>query len=109
MGDPQGQRFEPVEALVDTGATNTMLPASLLAQLGVQPYRKFRFELADASRLELEVGRTWVRVNGQEEFTQVVFGREGSSPILGAVTLQEMGFTVDPVREQLVSVDKYLM
>ena len=109
IGDPQGQRFEYVEALVDTGATNTTLPASVLSGLGVQPYRKSVFELADGSQLELDVGRTWVRVNGQQEFTQVVFGGEGSKAILGAVTLEEMGLAVDPVKRRLVPVHKYLM
>ncbi len=109
IGDPQGETFEAVEALVDTGATNTTLPGSVLQQLGVQPYRRSLFELADGSQMELDVGRTWVRVNGQQEFTQVVFGREGSEPILGAVTLEEMGLAVDPVARRLVPVRKYLM
>ena len=109
VGDPGGERFEVVEALVDTGAINTTLPAPVLEQLGVQPYRTSVFELADGTRLELGVGRTWVKVNGQQEFTQVVFGAEGSKPILGAVTLEEMGLAVDPVARRLVPVHKYLM
>ncbi len=109
IGDPQGQRFEAMEALVDTGATNTTLPAPVLGQLGVHPYRKSVFELADGTQLELNVGRTWVKVNGQQEYTQVVFGAEGSQPILGAVTLEEMGLAVDPVARRLVPVTKYLM
>ena len=74
VGDVAGRRFESVEALVDTAATNTVLPEAMLTQLGVKPYRRSRFQLADGSQLELDVGRTWVRVDGQEEFTQVVFG-----------------------------------
>lgn len=109
VGDPGGQRFEAVEALVDTGTTNTTLPTPVLEQLGVQPYRTSVFEFADGTRLELGVGRTWVKVNGQQEFTQVVFGAEGSEPILGAVTLEEMGLAVDPVARRLVPVHKYLM
>ena len=34
-GDPGRTRFEPVEALVDTGASYTMLPAALLRRLDV--------------------------------------------------------------------------
>jgi len=109
IGDPAGERFQPVEALVDTGATNTMVPAPVLRQIGVQPYRKTEFELADGSRMELDVGRTWVRVNGQQEFTQVVFGTDDSAPILGAITLEEMALAVDPVGRRLVPVHKYLM
>lgn len=109
VGDTQGQRFQVVEALVDTGATNTTLPGAVLQKLGVQPYRKSVFELADGRQLELDVGRTWVRVNGQQEFTQVVFGKADAEPLLGAVTLEEMGLAVDAVKKRLVSVHKYLM
>ena len=109
VGDVAGRRFESVEALVDTGATNTVLPEAMLTQLGVKPYRRSRFQLADGSQLELDVGRTWVRVDGQEEFTQVVFGGVESEPILGAVTLEEMGLAADPVGRRLVPVNKYLM
>ena len=109
VGDPEGKRFETVDALVDTGATNTTLPGSLLADLGVTPHTTTVFELADGRELELGVGRTWVRIDGQQEFTQVVFAGEGTEPILGAVTLEEMGLAVDPVKRRLQPVRKYLM
>lgn len=109
IGDAAGIRFEPVEALVDAQVTNSVLPREMLQRLGVKPYAKFVYRLADSRRLELEVGRTWVRWDGRQEFTQVVFGPEGSEPILGAITLEEMGLAVDPVSKQLYQVDKYLM
>ena len=37
-----GSRSEPVDATVDTGSTFTCLPASLLHELGVVPYRRIR-------------------------------------------------------------------
>lgn len=109
VGDTQARRFERLEGLVDTGATNTVVPRSLLRALGVTPYRKSSFQLADGRQLELDVGRTWVRVDGQEEYTQVVFGPEDSEPILGAVTLEEMALSVDPVAHRLRPVNKYLV
>ncbi len=109
VGDPEGKRFEVVDALVDTGATNTTLPSELLKALGVAPYTTTVFELADGRQLQLGVGRTWVKVDGQQEFTQVVFAGERTEPILGAVTLEEMGLAVDPVKRRLQPVRKYLM
>ncbi len=35
IGDPQGRRFEQVEALVDTGASDTVIPGTVLERLGV--------------------------------------------------------------------------
>lgn len=95
-----------MEALVDAGATNTALPSSLLAELGVSPHTTTVFELADGRELELDIGRTWVRVNGDQELTQVVFAEEGAEPVLGAVTLEEMGLAVDPVKRRLVPVPR---
>ncbi len=103
------QNSEELEALVDTGATNTVIPADLLQRLGVQPHRTSVFQLADGREVEMEIGRAWVRVDGQREFTQVVFGSAGSEPILGAITLEEMNLAVDPVARRLVPVKRYLM
>lgn len=109
VGDPEGTHYETIDALVDTGATNTTLPATLLRGLGVTPQRTMVFQLAHGRQLELDVGRTWVRVNGQQEFTQVVFAGEETEPILGAVSLEEMGLAVDPVAKRLQALAKYLM
>jgi len=108
VSDTASDKVESVDALVDTGATNTVLPAALLHRLGVSPYRKSTFELADGRQLELEVGRAWIRVDGQREYTQVVFGPDGTDPILGAITLEEMALAVDPVSQRLVPVNKLL-
>ena len=35
VGSPGVRRFVPVEALVDTGATHTLLPRDLLRSLGI--------------------------------------------------------------------------
>jgi clan AA aspartic protease len=109
VGDPTGQNFESVEAMVDTGATNTMLPRQLLEKLRVRPYKKSVFERGDGRQVELESGRTWVKLDGQLEFTQVIFGDDDTEPLLGAITLEEMALAVDPVRRRLVPVHKYLL
>ena len=73
IGDPQGRRFEAVEALVDTVATLTSAPASLLRRLEVTPLRRGKFELADGRQVELDIGETKVRVEGTETATAVLF------------------------------------
>ena len=88
VGDPQGQRFESVEAMVDTGSTFTVLPATQLERLGVPIQRRLSFEIADGSELELDVGETLVRLAGQTITTTVVFGEEGTPSLLGAVALE---------------------
>ncbi len=109
IGDPAGQRFASVEALVDTGATYTVVPASRLHALGVQPHVEAPFELADGSLRDFALGQTQVKVDRQEVTTLVVFGDEHTQPLLGAYTLEGLRLAVDPVRQRLISVPGRLM
>ena len=109
IGDPQGESYEPVDALVDTGSTYTTLPGSLLRRLGVPSHRQAEFELADGRIVQLDVGQTSVRIDGQSAIVPVVFADEGSEPLLGAVTLEIFLLAVEPVRQRLVPVRGLLM
>jgi len=104
IGDPLGQRWERLEPPVDTGSTYTWVPADVLQRLGVRPHGREQFETADDRVIERDIGRTWVRYDGRAELTLVVFGDEGSDPLLGAYTLAGFLLTVDPVRQRLVRV-----
>ena len=106
VGGPQRERFELVEALVDTGATFTVLPRSLLQELGVAAHARAPFVLADGREIELELGRAWIRIGGRQEFSLVAFGDE---TLLGAVTLEEFRLAPDPVSRRLVEVPALLM
>jgi predicted aspartyl protease len=108
-GDPQAQRFESIQALVDTGSTYTVLPASLLRRLGVEPHRTSLFELADGSQMQWQMGRTWLRIGDQVEMSLVVFGEDNVEPLLGAVTLEEFLLAPDPIRHRLVPVSALMM
>lgn len=109
IGDPQGSRFQAVEALVDTGATYTWVPASVLAGLGVAPTFHFPFILADGRRIERDMAETRVRLDSQERITLVVFGDEGTEPLLGAYTLEGFGLAPDPVNRRLIPVPGLLL
>src|SRR3990172_2579586 len=104
IGDPQGEGYEALEALVDTGSTYTWVPMDILRQMGVEPVGRREFETADGRIIEREMGRTWVRIDGRTEITLVVFGEEGSRPLLGAYTLEGLRLAPDPVNRRLVPV-----
>ena len=109
VGNPQGQRFEPVEVLVGTGATFTVLPGRILRKLGVLAQRTIRFRLADGSVLERDADETMVRLDGQMFTATVVFGEEGAPSLLGVVALETALLAVGPVRQQLVPTEALLM
>lgn len=81
-----------------------MLPASLLRELDVQATGRRPFMLANGEMTARDVGQTWVRLDGREVMTVVVFGEEGGPVLLGAVTLEEMGLGVDPPGQKLIEV-----
>lgn len=102
VGDPQGNKYESLEALVDTGATFTVVPATLLHRLGVKPIETLPFELADDRVIEREVGETQVRIAGKTVSTTVVFGDDPTEALIGAHTLERAFVAVDPARHRLV-------
>ncbi len=93
-----------VDAMVDTGAFYTQVPATMLKQIGVQPFDNFVFRLADGSTVRRDVGRAWASVNGKQEITMVVFANEKSPALLGAYTLEGLNLAVDPVSERLLTI-----
>ena len=105
---PEGP-FEALDALVDTGATYTMAPRSLLERLHVVPVERRTFIMADGSPTERDVGVAFVRLDGRIRPSTVVVGQEAATPLLGAVTLEELGLGVDPVRKTLMPVPGYLV
>ena len=109
VADPQGRRYAEVEVMVDSGATYTVLPASILEGLGVTPHESRGFVLADGSRVERGFGQTWMRLDGRQAMSPVVFWDEDSMPLLGAVTLEIFGLAVDPVNGRLVPVDAFML
>jgi len=104
IGDLQGQRRETVEALVDTGASFTVIPASVLRRLGISPSERWPFELAGGRRVDREIGEARVRAEGRTAPTLIVFGGETGEPLLGAHSLQGLLLAPDPVNHRLVPV-----
>jgi molecular chaperone DnaK len=109
IGDPKGESYEAIDALVDTGSSYTWAPASLLRHLGVVPQFRMEFETADGRVIERDVAQTWVRHDGNAHITFVVFGDEASPALLGAYTLEGFGLAPDPLRRRLVPVRRLAM
>ncbi len=99
-----GGRSEPLEALVDTGATYTWIPRDVLERLGVVPEDEWPFVLADGREVRYPMAWITIRMRDRVQPTIAVFGEPGSEPILGVVTLEEFRLAADPVNRRLISV-----
>ena len=108
IGDLAGERFEEVDALVDTGATTTVIPGSALRRLGIAPTKRETFEYAGGERAELDMAEARARVAGRETTTWVIFGKEGTAALLGAYTLEGVFLGVDPYGQKLIPVQGLL-
>ena len=92
-----------VTALVDTGATHSMMPASLLHGLGITPTRQRTFTMADGRTETYDIGAAIITVGEEVMPCPVIFGREGRY-LLGATTLENFDLAVDPVNQKLTPV-----
>ena len=108
VGDLAGQQFADVEALVDTGATYTVLPKDILDRLGIEGEGERRFELGDDRIVGYPIGYAAIRLEEREIIALVVFAPSGTAPSLGATTLETAGLAVDPIHQRLVPVPALL-
>ena len=109
IGDPEGRRYDRVEALVDTGATYTSVAHPLLEALGVIPHTRALFVLADGRQVERDIGHAWLRAGDRTVITLVVFAEPGSPALLGAYALEGLRLAADPVGRRLVPVPGLLL
>ena len=94
---------------MDTGATYTVLPSSLLHELvGIQPQREMEFTLADGRKMELPMGEARLYIEGRDAVNPVVFGEEGRY-LIGATTLQVLGLIPDTTNHKLIPAPELLI
>lgn len=96
----QAQAYED-NFLVDTGATDTMVPSDKLHEAGIKPIGKMAFELADGRLEEYPYGLARIEFMGEVTAGRVVFGPPGCEPLIGVTALESVGILVDPVNKTL--------
>ena len=104
VGNQGRTRFGSTDVWVDSGATYTWLPGSLLRRLGFSPAFRRSFRFADRSTVQRELAQVPIRIGEEVLNTVVVFGDDNSAGLLGAVTMEEFSLGVDPVKHTLVPV-----
>ena len=97
-----------VNFLVDSGATYTVLPEDVWQQIGLTARRRQRFVLADGTFMEREIGQAEISLPQGETATPVILGQPGDLPLLGAVTLEELGLVLNPFRRTLEPISAML-
>lgn len=102
----RNEKMSEVEALVDTGATYTSIPEKILKRLKVKKTGKVKIEFANGEVEERAIGGIWIEIKGRKTPNPVIFAKRKDAIVVGLVTLESCGLTVDPVSKKLVPLPK---
>ena len=95
------EAWQTVRFLVDSGAVYSVVPRTILEQLAIKPIARQEFRLADGQKIARDKGVAIFRYAGRFGGADVIFGEQGDSCLLGALTLEALGFSLDPLRREL--------
>ena len=86
--------------LVDTGATDSLVPRTHLEAIGLGPRGRRVYELADG-KIVMDVATAEIEFMGEMVGGTVLFGEPDAEPLLGLTALESAGFEVDPTNQRL--------
>lgn len=87
--------------LVDTGATDSLIPRPHLEAIGLRPKGRRAYVLADGTEITVDITTAELEIMGEIVGGTILFGEPGAAPLLGVTALESAGLTVDPVNRQL--------
>jgi len=87
--------------LVDTGATDSLVPRPHLEAIGLKPEGQRVYELADGSELKMDITIGRIEFMGEVVGGTIIFGEPNTEPLLGVTALESVGIEVDPRNQKL--------
>ena len=101
IANPRSEHFRSERFLVDSGAVYSVVQRPVLDGLGIRPHSRRTFTLANGDKIERELGDALFRYKEQQGAAPVIFGEPGDSNLLGVVTLEALGYVLDPLKREL--------
>ena len=105
--DPQ--RSWTDKFFVDTGVFDSLVPRSHLEEIGLEPRGRRKYVLADGKPVSLDITTAEIEFKGEVVGGTIVYGDEGTEPVLGSTALDSGGFEVDPRNEELKRLPAVLL
>jgi predicted aspartyl protease len=87
-------------ALVDTGATHTVIPWSVHEKLNLMIVGKKTVEIGKRPE-ELDESFLVIEIKGKKAVTQVLISKDLKDVLVGVLTLEALGLAVDPTTGEL--------
>ena len=88
--------------LVYSGAIYSVLPEETWRALRLRPEREVEFTLADGTSIKRGVSECRFEIRGAAATSPVVLGEEHDGALLGAVTLETLGFMLNPLTREIL-------
>jgi clan AA aspartic protease len=95
------KKTKTVRFLIDSGAIYSLVPKTILQDLGIKPSGEEHYCLANGEDITRQRGDAYFLYQGKRGAAPVIFGEEGDAPLLGAVTLESLGVMLDPIHRKL--------
>ena len=87
--------------LVDTGATDPLVPRLHLEAIGLKPKGQRTYELANGRKIKMDITVGQIEFMGEFVGGTILFGDADAEPLLGATALASVGIEVDPKTQRL--------
>jgi predicted aspartyl protease len=99
---------EELEFLIDSGAFYSVVPTKVLKKLGVLPRDEQEFRIADGSMIVRKKGTALFRYENRTGGADVIFGEADDAILLGSLSLEALGYALDPIRRRLIPLPMVL-
>ena len=104
----ENQLVDIPNALIDTGATRTLIPRMVAEQIGLQLAGDREVRTAEGVQ-RLQRAAAIVELQGEETFGDVWISDTFPGVLIGVVTLESLGLAVDPTNQRLVKTEFLLL
>ena len=97
-----------LKLLVDTGSLFTWIDKRVLTEVCIEPSSIKKFRTIEGKEITRRVGNTVIEILGEKAPRIVVFGEIRDAQVVGADSLEGLGFEVDPTTKELKRVEAFL-
>jgi clan AA aspartic protease len=97
-----------LQFMVDSGAIYSVVPTRVLGGLGIKPEEEREFILANGQKMVRQLGIARFAYKDRTGGASVIFGQKDDNILLGATTLEAMGFVLNPFKRDLLPLPMVL-
>jgi hypothetical protein len=99
VGSPE--RTETVHLFLDSGVIRSVVQSEVLERLGITIFGEERLTLGNGDVITRRKGAALFKYGDRVGGSDVVFGEPGDENLLGVLTLESLGYALDPLRREL--------